>query len=125
LVFASIAGSAFPVGGRKILLVGLLARTALLQRREVKVNLCHFSGIRPIPTDNFLDAMAMALVARSWQRLGDDLPVIRSHTGIPERLGDRESRDFLMALPENVIGAPGQAAMNPADLMALAAEFKP
>lgn len=125
LVFTAVTGRAFPPSGRKKLLVGLLARAALLQRQGIKINLSHLVGLRPIPTDNYLDAMAMALVARSWQKLGDDLRVIRRDTGIPERLGDHASRDFLMALPEEVNGAPGQAPLRPEALLALAAEFTP
>ncbi len=104
------------------MMIGLLARAALIKRQDIALDLHHFLGLGQVPTDNFLDAIAMALVALAWERLGDDLQVIRSKQGVTERLGENASQTFLMALPE--IGPRrAEQPLTPEALLALASEF--
>jgi len=126
LVFAALAGGSLPPEGKKTQLLGMLARASLLQGQGIELDLRDLVG--SVPADNYLDAIAMALVACAWQRLEADLPVIRAATGIPGRLGEDPSRECLMALPgaaSKTFREPPLPALDFDDLVALAAQFRP
>jgi predicted RNase H-like nuclease len=125
LVFSAIAGKPLPVEGKKTLLLGLLARATLLQKHGISLDLQTFRDLGKVPTDNFLDAIAMALVALAWKRAGSDLQVIRDHGGLIERLGDCASRSFLMALPRIELRRGEEPTMTLNELVELASNFRP
>lgn len=125
LVFAAISGRPLSTAGSKTLLLGLLARAYLLQRQGIVLDLYNLIWRDRISTDNFLDAIAMALVALSWNRLGDDLQVIRGNEGVPERLGDADSWAFLMALPEVGPRTLKELPLTADELIVLASKFQP
>jgi hypothetical protein len=120
VVFSALAQQRLPAEGKKTLFLGLLARASLLQQQGLALNLGVLT-IPRIPSDNFLDAIAMALVARAWNQCGPNLDVIRCADGTPEHLGDQ--RTHLIALPTPNAGRP-EASMTADELMHLAANFQ-
>jgi hypothetical protein len=119
-VFSALAKQRLPVEGKKTLFLGFLARASLIQQQGFALNL----GLLAIPrirSDNFLDAIAMAIVARAWNQFGPNLEVIRRADGMPEHLGDE--RTHLIALPTPNAGRP-EAFMAATELMHLGGEFQ-
>jgi hypothetical protein len=124
LTFAMLVGRPLPATARRSLLLGQLARAALLQRHGVPISLGTIADAGDVSTELVLAAAAMALVARSWSLLADDLAVIRGSDGVPERLGDGEARTFLMALPARR-PASGDLPVSRAQVLDLASRFRP
>ncbi len=122
LVFTALLGRALPRAGSKKTLTGLLARGTLLQRQNLALRLHHLPATGSVSTDNYLDSMAMALVALAWKEHGGDLSVIRNSEGRPERLA-AVSQDYLMALPGAGYSRPENGPITEEELFALASEF--
>jgi hypothetical protein len=85
LTFAMLVGRPLPATARRSLLLGQLARAALLQRHGVPISLGTIADAGDVSTELVLAAAAMALVARSWSLLADDLAVIRGSDGVCRR----------------------------------------
>lgn len=121
VVFAALAKRPLPSCARKTLLLGLLARLYLLRKAGIALTFHDLSRIIPaVSTDNYLDAAAMSVVARSWSWLAGDLEVIRRYEGLPERLGNTGPRAQLIALPGSGLSLPESPPLSAPELVGLA-----
>ncbi len=109
LVFSAIAAKPLPETASKSTLFGLLVRLGLLAKRDRLVTTLHIASLNRIAADNFLDAIAMALVAEEWAGSAD-ISVIGDQTGDLQSLTSRNAdRRFLMSVLTPSGDARGQA----------------
>jgi hypothetical protein len=122
LVFAALMGRPFPAHGSKRQLLGLLARASILAEQGIALQPRHLLGFPAVATDNALDAIAMAVVARAWLTHRDGLQVVRRGEGAPEHLRDIDRQEPHMALPGMDLAWPLGPALSGGELVALAAK---
>jgi predicted RNase H-like nuclease len=122
LAFAALLGKPLPDCAAKKTLLGCLVRLALLARAGMPLRLRDLSAFGRIGTDNFIDAVAMAVVARDWHLAGT-VDVLRLADGRPEPLGHKRVQTRLMALPSRHADPRGQPVASVDELVALAAEW--
>jgi predicted RNase H-like nuclease len=103
LVFAALNGRSLLPNAVKTTLAGMLLRLGVLNKRGLHIPLPELASTssRKIETHNYIDAAAMAVVARGWYS-HDDISVIRLADGAPEPLSQGPNTQ-LMALPAEYI----------------------
>jgi predicted RNase H-like nuclease len=117
LAFAALAGRQLPACAAKKSLIGALVRLALLaEKAHLHCRLEDFPLVAGVTTDNFIDALAMATIARDWARdgqiaaLGDGIaPIIL-----------RKPRPHVMALPAGATSPAPNGVIDATELTAIA-----
>ncbi len=99
LTFAALGCGKLSGYASKKTLLGQLLRVAILHQQGYSLDLRDLIPFARIPSDNFIDATAMAIVACGWYRDGK-LPVIREQSGDPVIHTSHDRDDFLIALPK-------------------------
>lgn len=108
LVFAALLGKPLPAFSAKTTLFGACVRLGLTTKYLFKVPLGMFAGHGRIPSDNFIDALGMAIVATDWAD-GERIELLRDPDGSPQPLGDDpEDWPMTMALPRMGISPVGE-----------------
>jgi predicted RNase H-like nuclease len=123
LAFAALLGRPLPDFAAKKTLLGALVRLALLARRGHSLPLRSLTGFDRIETDNFIDAMAMAVIALDWHLAGT-VDVLRRADGEPEPLGSGPGRTPLMALPARWVDPREQQPPSEDEMVAFAREWQ-
>jgi hypothetical protein len=125
LVFSAIAGKPLHAVASKSTLFGLLVRLGLLARRGSVVTTFHIASLNRIAADNFLDAIAMALVAEEWAS-GANIGVIRDQTGDLQSLSAQTAdRRFLMSVLTPSGDARTQLPLSIQELTSIAQSWQP
>ena len=75
-----------------------------------------------VGTDNFIDAVSMAVIGRDWQLAGT-VDVLRRANGQPEPLEREQGRTLLMALPSRPADSRGRPLALMDELLTLAGEW--
>ncbi|MBL8822274.1 MAG: DUF429 domain-containing protein [Planctomycetia bacterium] len=123
LCFAALAGKQLPSSASKKTLLGTLARLAILRRHAIDIPLEQIEAQGRVPTDNFIDAVSMALIAHAWAR-NEDLSVITNTEGKPISWhGKSKPTTSLMVLPANYLDTRTTGSFTPAEIVALADEW--
>ncbi|MCA9444451.1 MAG: DUF429 domain-containing protein [Candidatus Omnitrophica bacterium] len=124
LVFTALAGSPLPKCAKKITLLGLHLRLSLLASAGNEINLESLAISEAIPTDNFIDAAAMALVAISWG-MNHRCKVIRDGDGLLQDHGDTADDSTLMALPFEIPSDRKSLEISVRETLQLALQWDP
>lgn len=122
LAFAALHGKPLPNCAAKKTLLGALVRLALLARAGVRLQLRDLSAFGRVGTDNFIDAVAMAIIGRDWHLAGT-VDVLRRAGGEPEPLERGQGRSMLMALPGRHSAPRGRPLASVDELVSLAGEW--
>jgi hypothetical protein len=120
LCFTALSGMKLPPSASKKTLIGTIVRLAILRNRGVIVSLEQLNAQGRIPTDNFIDAISMALIAFYWQA-DQDISVVSDSSGDACRwcTVDKQSTP-VMALPRDYIDTRKTAVATPQEIISLA-----
>jgi predicted RNase H-like nuclease len=120
LVFASLLGKPLPAFAAKSTLFWACVRLGLIAKHLFKVPLGIFVRHGRIPTDNFIDAIGMAVVAAEWAG-GRKTDVLCDLDGTPQPLGDDPMHwPMTMAVPHTRINPVGKPLATEEELIVVA-----
>lgn len=121
LVFAALTGRQLPSAAQKKTLLGTLVRAGVLAAHGVGISLRELAVFPRIQSDNFIDAAAMAIVARHWHVDGK-VCVLRTNE-FPEHL-DSQRKQVMGLPPLTQNGTPPSVPFTIEELLRLAAQWK-
>jgi len=120
LCFAALLGKKLPSAASKKTLIGALVRLAILKQRRVSISLEQLQNQGRIPSDNFVDAISMALIAFGWQ-INGNLSIICESNGNPcDWIARNMPLNNLIALPPEFRDSRNAALLTPVEIITLA-----